>query len=86
MTSNCSKWAICCNYLARILTPCPAYLCSLKSILSKTSSTAAEAEAEVVYEWSRLEYEIARDPGILADKYRVRRLFESCVLTKDTLT
>ena len=30
VTSNCSKWAICCNYLARILTPCPAYLCSLK--------------------------------------------------------
>ena len=24
------QWAICCNYLARILTPCPAYLCSLK--------------------------------------------------------
>ena len=30
VTSNCSKQAICCNYLERILTPCPAYLCSLK--------------------------------------------------------
>ena len=30
VTSNCSKGAICCNYLERILTPCPAYLCSLK--------------------------------------------------------
>ena len=30
VTSNCSKRAICCNYLERILTPCPAYLCGLK--------------------------------------------------------
>ena len=30
MTSNCSKRAICYNYMERILTPCPAYLCSLK--------------------------------------------------------
>ena len=54
------------------------------AVSSKTSSTAAEAEAEaeVVYEWSRLEYEIAGDPGILADKYRVRRLFESCVFNR----
>ena len=30
VTSNCSKRAICCNYLERILTLCPAYQCSLK--------------------------------------------------------
>ena len=35
VTSNCRKWAICCNYLARILTPCPAYLCSLKYLGNK---------------------------------------------------
>ena len=29
VTSNCSK-RVCCNYLERILTPCPAYLCSFK--------------------------------------------------------
>ena len=29
-TENCSKRPVCCNYLERVLTPCPAYLCSLK--------------------------------------------------------
>ena len=40
--SNCSKWAICCNYLARILTPCPAYLCSLKYLGFNQSLTPIE--------------------------------------------
>ena len=29
-TENCSKQPVCCNYLERVLTPCPAYLFSLK--------------------------------------------------------
>ena len=37
VTSNCSKRAICCNYLERILTPCPAYLCSLKYLAFKVT-------------------------------------------------
>ena len=27
---GCDVGPVCCNYLARVLTPCPAYLCSLK--------------------------------------------------------
>ena len=36
------------------------------------SAKISPADAEAVYEWNRLEYEIAGNPGILADKDGVR--------------
>ena len=36
------------------------------------SSDRPSSAAEAVHEWNRLEYEILSDPGILADKKRVR--------------
>ena len=29
---GCDIGPVCCNYLARVLTPCPAYLCSLRYV------------------------------------------------------
>ena len=36
------------------------------------SAKISPADAEAVYEWNRLKYEIAGDPGTFADKDRVR--------------
>ena len=53
---------------------CFSLAVTLFTILAPAIASAriSTADAEAVYEWNRLEYEIAGDPGILADKDRVR--------------
>ena len=44
---------------------------TILTILAPVNVSSSEV-AEEVYEWNRLEYEIAGESGILADKHRVR--------------